>query len=59
MCERILTLPRHFPNDEAATKLIWLALRNITAKWKNPLIAWSMAKAQFAIQFGERSTLDD
>jgi transposase-like protein len=22
-----------FPNDEAATKLIWLALRNITAKW--------------------------
>ena len=21
----------HFPSDEAATKLIWLALRNITA----------------------------
>ena len=26
----------HFPSDEAATKLIYLALRNITAKWKNP-----------------------
>ena len=25
----------HFPSDEAATKLIYLALRNITAKWKN------------------------
>ncbi len=49
----------HFPNDEAATKLIWLALRNITAKWKNPTIAWSAAKAQFAIQFGERFRLDD
>lgn len=44
----------HFPNDEAATKLIWLALRNITAKWKNPPIAWHAAKAQFAIQFEER-----
>jgi len=49
----------HFPNDEAATKLIWLALRNITAKWKNPPIAWSQAKAQFAIQFGERFNLGD
>lgn len=49
----------HFPSDEAATKLIWLALRNITAKWKNPPIAWSTAKAQFAIQFGERFKLDD
>jgi transposase-like protein len=49
----------HFPNDEAATKLIWLALRNITAKWKNPPIAWAAAKAQFAIQFGDRFTLDD
>ncbi len=49
----------HFPNDEAATKLIWLALRNITAKWKNPPIAWAAAKAQFAIQFGNRFTLGD
>lgn len=49
----------HFPNDEAATKLIWLALRNITAKWKNPPIAWSQAKAQFAIQFGDRFNLGD
>src|SRR5688572_15176912 len=25
----------HFPSDQAATKLIWLALRNIAGKWKN------------------------
>ena len=49
----------HFPSDEAATKLIWLALRYITAKWKNPPIAWHKAMAQFAIQFGERFTLYD
>ncbi len=49
----------HFPNDTAAEKLIWLALRNITAKWTNPPIAWAQAKPQFAIQFGERFTLKD
>ena len=49
----------HFPSDEAATKLIWLALRNITAKWKNPSIAWAAARVQFAIQFGDRFTLVD
>ncbi|VCU72609.1 Transposase, Mutator family [Pigmentiphaga humi] len=49
----------HFPSDQAATKLIWLALRQITQKWKSPPIAWHAAKAQFAIQFGERFSLTD
>ncbi|MSR13417.1 MAG: IS256 family transposase [Gammaproteobacteria bacterium] len=49
----------HFPNDDSATKLIWLALRNITAKWVNPPIAWAQAKAQFAIQFGDRFSVAD
>ncbi|UCC99652.1 MAG: IS256 family transposase [Phycisphaerales bacterium] len=44
----------HFPNDEAATKLIYLALRNIEAKWKRAPKEWHAAKAQFAIQFGDR-----
>jgi putative transposase len=47
----------HFPNDEAATKLIWLVLRNITEKWKSPPITWHAAKAQFALQFEERFIL--
>ena len=29
---KIIKTRGHFPNDEAATKLIWLALRNITAE---------------------------
>ena len=30
---KIIKTRGHFPNDEAATKLLWLALRNITATW--------------------------
>jgi putative transposase len=44
----------HFPSDKAATKLIYLALKNIAAKWKNPPIPWHQAKAQFAIHFEDR-----
>ncbi len=47
----------HFPSDEAATKLIYLALRNITAKWRRPPKEWHAAKLQFAIQFGDRFVL--
>ena len=44
----------HFPSDEAATKLIWLRLRELTKKWKMPAREWSAAKAQFAVVFGDR-----
>ncbi len=30
---KIIKSRRHFPSDDAATKLVWLALRNITADW--------------------------
>ncbi|KHK48487.1 transposase, partial [Ralstonia sp. A12] len=30
---KIIKTRGHFPSDEAATKLLWLALRNITGKW--------------------------
>lgn len=46
----------HFPNDEAATKLIWLALRNITKEWAMPVFHWKAAMTQFAILFGDRFT---
>jgi putative transposase len=49
----------HFPSDEAATKLIWLVLRNIQARWKNPPVTWQAAKAQLAIQFEDRFGLID
>jgi transposase-like protein len=44
----------HFPNDEAATKLIWLALRNITASWERAAPTWRQAMNQFAILYGDR-----
>lgn len=44
----------HFPNDEAAVKLIYLALRNSTAKWKMPPVFWKAALNQFAIRYPDR-----
>lgn len=46
----------HFPNDEAATKLIWLALRNVMADWSRPAPAWKAAMNQFAILYADRFT---
>ena len=44
----------HFPSDEAAMKLIWLQLREVTKEWKMPAREWHVAKAQFALLFGDR-----
>jgi putative transposase len=46
----------HFPTDEAALKLLFLALNRAEREWKMPPRAWAMAKAQFAVLFGERFT---
>ena len=46
----------HFPSDEAASKLIWLALRNITADWGNAAQDWKTAMNQFAILYEDRFT---
>src|SRR4051812_45428676 len=53
---KILKTRGHFPTDEAATKLIWLALRNITATWGKEANYWRTARNQFAIVYGERFT---
>lgn len=42
-----------FPSDEAATKLLYLALRNLGVHRK-PAIEWRAAYAQFAIMFPDR-----
>ena len=51
---KIIKTRGHFPTDEAATKLIWLALRNITAEWKKPMTHWKAAMNQFAILYTDR-----
>jgi transposase-like protein len=44
----------HFPTDEAATKLLYLVLRQVAGTWKMPPREWCEAKTQFAIMFDER-----
>jgi len=46
----------HFPSDDAALKLLFLALNRTEKEWTMPPREWSMAKAQFAVLFGERFT---
>jgi putative transposase len=51
---KIIKTRGHFPSDEAATKLIWLALRNITANWGHAAHDWKTAMNQFAILYQDR-----
>ena len=51
---KIIKTRGHFPSDDAAAKLIWLALRNITADWGRAAKEWREAMNQFAIAYGDR-----
>ena len=53
---KIIKTRGHFPTDEAATKLVWLALRNITATWVRGARTWKAAMNQFAILYEDRFT---
>ena len=46
----------HFPTDEAALKLLYLVLNRTEREWRMPAREWAMAKAQFAVLFGQRFT---
>lgn len=51
---KIIKTRGHFPTDDAANKLIWLALRNITADWRKAAHHWKEAMNQFAILYDDR-----
>ena len=51
---RAVRVRGHFPSDDAATKLLFLILNRSEKEWKMPPREWTMAKAQFAVIFGER-----
>lgn len=53
---KIIKTRGHFPSDEAATKLIWLALRNIGRDNGRSVREWREAMNQFAIAYGDRFT---
>lgn len=46
----------HFPTDEAATKLLYLAIRNVIVKWRHARLHWTAALTYFAQLFGDRFT---
>ena len=48
----------HFPNDRSATKLIYLALRGVSGKWRGPPDYWHAARVEFAIHFGDRFDME-
>lgn len=43
-----------FPTDESLMKLLYLAMRDITAKWYGKPRNWAMTMSQLMIQFPER-----
>jgi len=53
---KIIKTRGHFPNDDAATKLLWLGLRNITLQWPQRATGWEAAMNQFRILYDDRFT---
>lgn len=50
---KIIKTRGSFPSDEAATKLLFLAIRNAGIHWKRP-VEWTAGMRQFAILFEDR-----
>jgi putative transposase len=55
---KIIKTRASFPSDDAAFKLLYLALQNIQQKWTMPIPHWSQALNAFAILFEERMPLN-
>ena len=53
---KIIKTRGHFPSDEAATKLIWLALRNAMGNRTRSVHEWLSAMNEFVIAYGDRFT---
>jgi putative transposase len=50
---KIIKTRGHFPTEDAARKLIWLAISRAQAKWRRAY-NWNAALAAFKIHFGDR-----
>lgn len=50
---KIIKSRRSFPNDEAALKLLYLAIKNAGMRWRRA-VEWTAAMGQFALCFGPR-----
>ena len=43
-----------FPNDDAARKMVYLAIQDASKKWTMPIRNWRQAMSRFIIEFEER-----
>jgi putative transposase len=50
---KIIKTRGSFPTDEAALKLLYLAIQNAGMRWRKA-VEWTQAMSQFAILFGDR-----
>lgn len=55
---KIIKTRGHFPTEDAALKLLWLALMRAEKKWTYPIKEWQRALHQFAIYFPGRVQID-
>lgn len=55
--QKVIRHRQSFPNDEAALKLIFMALNNISKKWTMPFKNWGAVLNQFAVVYGDRVPL--
>jgi putative transposase len=53
---KVIKNHRSFPTDEAAMKVIYLAMDNIAKKWTMPIKDWKAALNRFAIVYEDRFT---
>jgi len=56
---KIIKMRGSFPNDEAALKLLYLALRNASKKWTMPVQNWRAALNRFSILWPDRVPAGD
>lgn len=54
---KVLKNHRAFPTDEAALKVVYLAMLNISKKWTMAIQNWKPVLNRFAIEFGDRFAL--
>jgi len=50
---KVIKSKGHFPSEDAALKLLYLALRNVEKKWDRTARNWRHAVAQITVYFGE------
>ena len=54
---KVIKTKGHFPNEEAAMKLLYLALQNAERRWKSAPKGWRQARLQLVAYFGEERVL--